>query len=204
MEASAMFIRQTTFTSATNVENGVTYLRDEVLPMLRSQRGYRGVTASAACPGGVLAVLSVWDTEADREASDVALSKAWQEAAELVGGDVTVETFEQVVAEVNEAHIVGAPQIMIRISTDPAKIDENISFFRSEILPQIKTAPGLLVLRDMINRETGDGIVSSVWTDEDALRLSTERNLALRPQALARGMTFGEMSFREIVLADLR
>ena len=157
-----MFTRLTTFTGANNIDNAVTHLRDEGLPILNLQQGYCGVTVSAARSEGVLAILSVWDSEADREASESAVSKGRRDAAGLIGGDVTVETFEQVVAEVNEPHIVGSPQIMIRISTDPANIDENIAFFKSEILPQIETAPGLLVLRDMINRETGEGIVSSI------------------------------------------
>jgi hypothetical protein len=62
-----MFTRLWTFTGTNNIDNGVTYLRDEVLPVLSLQRGYRGVTASAARSEGVLGILSLWDTETDRE-----------------------------------------------------------------------------------------------------------------------------------------
>ena len=64
-----MFTRLTTFTGANNIDNAVTHLRDEGLPILNLQQGYCGVTASAARSEGVLAILSVWDSEADREAS---------------------------------------------------------------------------------------------------------------------------------------
>jgi hypothetical protein len=162
------------------------------------------VLASAARSEGVLGILSLWDTEADSEASDSALGKVREEAAELVGGGLTVEAFEQVAAEVNEPAVAGSAFIMIRVSGDPAKIDEIVSFFKAEILPQIKTAPGLLVLRDMVNRKTGEGIISSAWTDQETMKLATGRNLALRPQAAASGVNFGEMSTREIVLAETR
>ena len=42
-----MHTRLLTFRGATNIDAGVDYLRDEVLPVLNSQRGYRGVSASA-------------------------------------------------------------------------------------------------------------------------------------------------------------
>ncbi len=200
-----MFTRLLTFAGANNIDSGVTYLRDEVLAVLNSQRGYRGVLASAARSEGVFGVLSLWDTEADREASDSALGKSREEAVKLVGGNLTVEIFEQMAAEVNEPPTVGSALIMIRISMDPAKIEENFALFTLEILPRLKAAPGLLVLRDMINRATGDGIISSVWTDQDALRRSSERSIAeLRPEIAARGINFGETTLREIVLTELR
>jgi hypothetical protein len=199
-----MFTRLWTFTGTNNIDNGVTYLRDEVLPVLSLQRGYRGVTASAARSEGVLGILSLWDTETDREASDSALGNAREKAVELVGGDLTVETFEQVVAEANEPPMAGSALIMIRVSVDPAKIEDNLSFFKSEILPQIKTAPGFRYLQDMIDRKTGNGILSSAWTDQDAMRLATGQLIARRSDTVARGMNFGETSLREIVLTDLR
>jgi hypothetical protein len=55
----------------------------------------------------------------------------------------------------------------------------------------------------MINRQTGAGIVGSVWTDEDAMRAAGESAIARRPEAVARGVHFGETSYREIVLIDL-
>jgi hypothetical protein len=54
-----MFTRLWTFTGASNIDSGVAYLRDEVLPVLNSQRGYRGVLASAARSEGVLGILSL-------------------------------------------------------------------------------------------------------------------------------------------------
>jgi hypothetical protein len=56
----------------------------------------------------------------------------------------------------------------------------------------------------MVNRKTGEGIISSAWTDQETMKLATGRNLALRPQAAASGVNFGEMSTREIVLAETR
>ena len=54
-----MYTRLLTFNRATDIDAGVAYLRDEVLPVLNSQHGYRGVSASADRPGAVLGILSL-------------------------------------------------------------------------------------------------------------------------------------------------
>lgn len=199
-----MFTRLLTFTGTDNIDAGVTYLRDEVLPVLHAQRGYRGVTASASPSERVIGILSLWDTAADRDASDSALGKARQEAAKLVGGDLSVETFELVVAEIREPADVGSALMVTRLSMEPAKIDENLGFFNSKVLPRITAAPGFRALRHMINRESGEGVVGSAWADQEAMMAASEQAMARRPEAISRGVNFGETSYREIVFADLR
>jgi heme-degrading monooxygenase HmoA len=199
-----MFTRLLTFTGTDNIDAGVTYLRDEVLPVLHAQRGYGGVTASASRSERVIGILSLWDTEADRDASDSALGKARQEAAKLVGGDLSVETFELVVAEIREPADVGSALMVTRLSMQPAKIDENLGFFNSEVLPRITAAPGFRALRNMVNRQSGEGVVGSAWADQDAMMAASEQAMARRPEAISRGVNFGETSYREIVFADLR
>jgi heme-degrading monooxygenase HmoA len=199
-----MFTRLLTFTGTDNIDAGVTYLRDEVLPVLHAQRGYRGVTASASRSERVIGILSLWDTEDDRDASDSALGKARQEAAKLVGGDLSVETFELLVAEMREPADVGSALMVTRLSMEPAKIDENLGFFTSEVLPRITAAPGFRALRNMVNRQSGEGVVGSAWADQDAMMAASEQAMARRPEAISRGVNFGETSYREIVFADLR
>src|SRR5260370_12426393 len=118
--------------------------------------------ASADRYGGLLGVLSLWQSEADRDASESALGKTRDEARKMLGGQLTVETFEEQVVEVGKPPTVGSALMVTRISMDPAKIDENIEFFKKEIAPQIKAAPGYRALRNMINRQTGEGIAGPV------------------------------------------
>lgn len=53
------------------------------------------MTASADRAGGVLGILSVWESEADRDASESALGKTRQEAQGQFATGLTVETFEE-------------------------------------------------------------------------------------------------------------
>ena len=94
--------------------------------------------------------------------------------------------------------------MVTRISMDPGKVDDNIVFFKREIAPQIKASPGFRGLRNMINRDTGEGLVGSSWSDQEAMKRAAGEAEARREQGRARGVNFGEISFREIVLVELK
>jgi heme-degrading monooxygenase HmoA len=199
-----MFARTVTFTGATDIDAGMRYLQDTVAPLLREQKGFRGVTASADRFSGVLGVLSLWETEADRDASESTLVKAREEGQRVIGGEMTVEHFEELLVEVDQPPTVGCSLLLRRLSMDPGKIEENLGFFRREVLPQIKANPGFCAVRNMINRQTGEGMVGTVWADRASIDAAAEAAEARRQQAEQRGVTFGEQSKREIVFVDLR
>jgi len=199
-----MFTRTVTFTGVTGIDAGVRYLQDTVAPLLAEQKGFRGVSASADRSRGVVGVLSLWETEADRDASASTLANARQEGLQIIGGEMTVEHFEELLYEVEQPPKVGCSLLLRRISMDPAKIEENLAFFRREVLPQFKAQPGFCAVRNMINRQTGEGMVGTVWTDKASVDAAAEAAEARRPQAEQRGVTFGEQRKLEIVFADLR
>ena len=87
---------------------------------------------------------------------------------------------------------------------DPAKVEDNLAYFKSEVVPQIKTNPGFRGLRNLLNRAAGDGIVGTVWADADALQSALAQNQQRRQQALDRGVSFGDVSEREVLFTDVR
>jgi heme-degrading monooxygenase HmoA len=199
-----MHTRVVTFTGAKDIDAGVSFVRDKVLPLLSEQKGYRGMTVSADRDGGVFAVLSLWDTAEDRDATESILAPLRREGAEIIGGDVTVETFEQLASEVGESPPgPGSALLVARISMDPDKVDDNLAFFKSEVAPRIKASPGFQALRNMMNRSTGEGLVGTVWADDASRKQGADEAMARRDEAAARGVNFGERSFRELLLADM-
>jgi heme-degrading monooxygenase HmoA len=197
-----MFTRIVTFTGATDIDAGMRYLQNTVAPLLREQTGFRGVTASANRSEGVLAVLSVWETEADRDASESTLVKAREEGQRVIGGAMTVAQFEELLVEIDKPPTVGCSLLVRPISMDPAKIDENLGFFRRAVLPEIKANPGFCAVRAMVNRQTGEGMVGTVWADTASMDAAAEARR--QQQAAQQGVTLGEQTKREIVFADMR
>lgn len=198
-----MFTRAVTFSGVTDIEAGLRYLRGTAAPVLRQQKGFRGVTASADRSGGVLGVLSLWETEADREASDATLAKSRAEGQQVIGGQISVEQFEELLVEAEQPPAVGCSLLLRRISMDPAAIETNLDFFRREVLPELKASSGFCAVRNMIDRQTGAGMVGTVWADAASMDAAAEAAEVRRQQAARRGVTFGEQSKREIVFAEL-
>ena len=198
-----MFTRVLNFRGAKNIDGGVGLVRDSATPVLREQKGYRGTTASADRDGGVFGILSLWDTEANRDGSFDALAGLRQQALDVMGGELTVDSFELLVEEIVSPPTVGSALMVTRISMDPSKVDENLGVFKSEILPRITAAPGFLALRNMIDRKTGRGVVGSAWADQDAMKKAAAQAQDRRAEGRARGVSFDEDSFREIVYADM-
>ena len=199
-----MYTRVLEFAGAKDIDGGVEYLRHKVVPILDAQKGHRGITASADRSGALLGILSLWETEADREASDSVLANARQEALEIVGGELTVENYEQLLAEVSTPPGPGSALMVQRISMDPAKIDENFAFFKSDVVPRIKANAGFQSIRNMMNRETGHGLVGTVWADQDAMKAAAAEAQSRRQEAIARGVSFDSVSSREILYGLLR
>ena len=199
-----MFTRLLTFTGATDIDGGVNYLRDEALPILQAQKGYRGVNASADRAAGLFTILSIWDSEADRDASESALGKAREEAAKVVGGSVSVEKFEQVAQEIVRPPVPGCSLIVTRVSMDPSSIDDNVAFFKEEAVPQIKAEPGFCALRNMIDRKTGEGLVGTIWENRQSMEAFAAKAEERRAPARARGIKFGEPSYREVLFGEIK
>ena len=197
-----MYARITTLTGAKDFEAGIAFVRDTAAPVLQQQAGYRGTIASADRAGGVFGVLSLWDTEQSRDASDSALAKVRDQAQIAIGGKMTVELFEETLLELVGKPAPGSCLLLRRVTMDPSKVEDNIAFFKETVLPQIKANPGLLAVRQLINRTTGEGLVGTLWTDtksRDAGAADAEKRQA---QATGR-VILGEQSRRELVFVDL-
>lgn len=197
-----MYARVVTFTGVNDVDGAIRIMQEKVLPVLRAQRGYKGASMSADRSAGIVGALSLWESEADREATESALAKLREDTAAQLGAQARVDRLEEMVAEAVKPPGVGSHLMLTRISMDPAKVDENLAFFKSEVLPQIKAAPGFLALRNMINRETGEGAVGTVWESEEAMRAASDAAMARRSEGVARGVNFGETSYRQVVFVD--
>ena len=198
-----MYNRVVTMSGVNDIDALLASIRDSSLSALRAQRGYKGFSVSADRSAGIVGTLSLWESEADRDASDSALAKLREDAAGQFAADMKIDTFEDIVIEMARPPEVGSRLMVTRISMDPSKIAEIVEAFKSEVLPQIKAAPGFRSLRNMMNLETGEGLVGAIWDDDQSMQAAAEAAMARRPEGTARGVNFGETSYREILFTDM-
>ncbi len=86
------------------LDAAIVQIRNNVLPILKAQKGYRATIVSVDRQTGRLAASTVWDTKADLDASESKIAGPRAEAAKIAGAgplDVTVEIFETAVVELS-------------------------------------------------------------------------------------------------------
>jgi len=199
-----MHARVMTFDGATNIDDGVVFVREKSMPVVREQHGYAGLTVSADRSGSVFGILSLWQSEADRAASEQGLNAVRQEGLGIIGGELTIENFEEVLVDLGDSPRGPGTALQIqRAKMDPATMDANLAFFAKEVAPRIKANAGFRALRQLANRATGETIVGTVWSDTAARKAAIADAEARRQEAAARGVTFGETSEREVLFVDM-
>ncbi len=200
-----MYVRTTTVTGATDIDQGVAFVRDEVEPELSRQAGFRGISMSGDRSSGQVVVLSQWETRADLDASESAADKARADAMGVLGGQQQVERYEQLMWETFGTGPHPGAQLFIRgLQVDPERVDEQAEFFREVVLPEIRTAPGVLGVRLMANRDTGQCRVGTIWTDREARDGFMAGMAERQARAESRGVRFtGDVSL-EVLYAAMR
>ena len=71
----------------------------------------------------------------------------------------------------------------ITIMGNPEAMDEGIAYVRDEVQPMITAMDGCVGLSMLVDRETGQCIVTSSWQSEDAMRVSDPHLVPLRTRA---------------------
>jgi heme-degrading monooxygenase HmoA len=171
---------------------------------MQQQKGFRGLSVAGDRADSVVTVLSLWDSQADLEASESAANNARADAVRLMGGQVSVERYEQNVWEVGDTRPGPAAKLHIRhVKIDPNRIDDNLDFFRQTVVPDMKARPGFLAVRHLIDRTSGEGRVGSLWTDEASLAASLAQSDQRRALAKDRGVEFGEDRVLEVLYSTM-
>lgn len=199
-----MFVRVNTVTGAKDVDAGVALVRDKVVPALQDQKGYRGVTVSGSPADGEMGVLTMWDSLADLEASESAVAHLRDETVAAVGGSVTVAKMEQVIVEVgSQPPAEGCSLRIVEVTMDPSTVDEQIAWFRENVLPQLKGSAGFRMVRLMADREAGRFLVGSVWSDDASMRDAGAAAEERRRTAKERGVDVSEPRYRKLLFSQL-
>jgi heme-degrading monooxygenase HmoA len=198
-----MYVRISTVTGASDIDGGLALLQGDALRQMEQQKGFAGLSASGDREAGVVSVLSMWETEADLEASESAANKARADMTDVMGGEVSVERYEQAVFETGGARPGPGAKLHIRnLKVDPARLEENLEFFKETLVPELKARPGFLAVRQLVDRSTGEVRAGTVWADDESLAASLQQSEQQRSQAQDRGIEFGEGRVLEVLFTS--
>ena len=154
------------FGSEDKVGAGLAHIEQSDRGAVESAAGNRGLTTLVDPEAGVIVVMSYWDDL--NQSSDVALTRAREGAAAAAGGELVAESFEVVVARRPVDPAPGAVVRLTRVRLEPARVEAGLAFVLDEFLQRLSAGAGLSGAELLIDRENGNGLLVTTWTDQDA------------------------------------
>jgi len=201
-----MYARSTTIQgNPQSMDDGIAYMRDEVLPAMQQMDGFVGLSTLVDRETGRCIATSAWADEAAMRASADRVHPMRQQMVGMFGGEPEVQEWE--IAVMHRAHEThdGTWARLTWTRGDPAEGDRMLDLYRSNLMPRIEQMQGFSSLSLLMDRGTGLAVGTVTFDDRSALEASREQARALREDAtrtMNRDMV--DVAEFELVLAHLR
>jgi len=198
-----MHVRLTMGEGITDVDKAVATLADNVVPALKEQKGFRGLNASVDRQAGVIGIISAWESEADMAASAATADAQRKDFVALLGGTITeVRSFELAVFDQAATPPgAGAVVVITEAKMDPGQVEDNLEFFRANVLADAQKASGYRALRNMVDRDKGESVSGIVFADRASAEAWVAAAGPRRQAAADRGIQLSPQPPREVVFS---
>jgi heme-degrading monooxygenase HmoA len=202
-----MYARTTTLMAdPMRMDAGIADVRDNVMPAVGEMPGYTGLSMLCDRDSGRCIVTTGWESSDAMMATRDRVQALRDRAVSQFGGS-TPEVQEWEIAVMHRLHHAtddSCARVMWS-RTDPARTEENLAAFRSEIIPRMDDVPGFCSLSLMIDRQTGLGTLTTVYSDRAAMDATRELISGMRDEYAPRmGVTITEEAEFDVVLHNLR
>ena len=176
-----MYARSTSIEAQTsNIDAGIAYVRDEVMPALQDMDGYVGLSLLVDRESGRCIATSAWETEDALRTSTEQAAPLRDRATEIFGGDVTVDPWEIGVLHRDHRSNDGACVRATWIKMPPDQVERAIEFYKTSVLPSLEDLEGFCSASLLINRSSGRGVSSATFDSHDAMERNREQAMELR------------------------
>src|SRR3954468_20487748 len=201
-----MYARSTTVhADPQRIDDGIAYVRDEVMPTVQSMPGCMGLSMLCDRESGRCIVPTSWDSEETMSASRDALRASRDKGGTVMGGDVEFQEWE--ITLLHRAHQApeGACCRVTWTRGDPARTEEMTETFRTAIIPRLDEIPGFCSVSLMGDRQTGMSVTTATYDDRSSLEGSAETVRGIRDQFTQEmGSEVTEMAEMELAIHHLR
>jgi quinol monooxygenase YgiN len=201
-----MYARSTTIRgNPQRVGDGIAYMRNEVLPVMRTMDGFVGLSMLVDREAGHCIMTSAWEDTRAMRSSAHRVQPMRMQMVGMFGGEPEVQEWE--IAVLHRAHETheGSWARVTWTRGDPAEGERMLDRYRSELMPRIQQLPGFCSLSLLIDRDTGLAVGTTTFDDRSALEGSREQARSLREDsARTMGREMVDVVEMELVLAHLR
>jgi heme-degrading monooxygenase HmoA len=152
-------------------------------------------------------VTTSWESEDAMRASEERVRSIRDRAADEFGGigDPMVEEWELAVLHRDHRSGEGACARTTWVNGDPARMDENIEYFKTSVLPDLENLEGFCSASLMINRASGRAVACSSFDSREAMERNREQSTNLKNEKIQEaGVEEADEHEFELALAHLR
>jgi heme-degrading monooxygenase HmoA len=202
-----VYARSTTIQAQpSSIDDGIMFVRDEVMPALRAMDGYVGLSLLVDRESGQCIATSAWETEdALRTSMDQAAPLRDQAGKRFGGGAVTVDQWEIGAMHREHRSADGACVRATWIKMPRDQVDRAIDFYRTSVLPALEDLDGFCSASFLVNRATCRGVSSATFDSREAMDRNQETARELRnARTRELGADILDVGEFELTLAHLR
>lgn len=183
-----MYARTTTVQgNPAHVDDGIAFVRDEVMPALQGMDGCIGVSMLVDRETGGVIVTSSWESREAMRATETAIGPMRDRAQQVLSGG-RPEVKEWDIAVLHRARPIpeGACARVTWTRIDPKVLDPMLAYFRMSVLPEIEQLPGFCSASLLVDHATGLGALAAVYDSQAALDASRDAAMMLRSDATSK------------------
>jgi len=146
---------------------------ESILPLIKKQKGYAGVSMLTNRKTGDGLSVSYWETEPAMKESRGNIRPEAQQTMASVGGAIVDENDCEVA--VMERFQPPKANVWVRLTTveaDPSKVDQGIAEYKSLVVPAVRKQPGARAAILLVDRKAGKSFSGTLWDTEKDLQNS--------------------------------
>ena len=202
-----MYARSTTVQAdPQRIDEGIAYIRDEVMPVLQSMPGCMGLSMLCDRASGRCIVTTSWDSEESMSASRDGVRAMREQAAGVMGGQFDVQEWE--IALMHRAHTMGdgaCARVIYSHLEDTSQADRILDAWKAEALPRLDEVDGFSSVSFMGDRSTGRGVTTVCFDSREAMERSSSEGERMRQEFSSRmGVDITEVVDMDIAIHHLR
>ena len=200
-----MYARSTTIVGdPARLDDGIAYVRDDVLPMVTSQDGCVGLSMLVDRDSGQCIVTSSWSSAETMRASDLHLAPLRARSSDIMGGPPEVAEWEVAVMHRDHLAAEGASCRVTWMRINHGDIERGIKLYRAAMLPEMETLDGFCSASLLVDRAAGRACNTTTYDSREALSESRKRAWAIRDSGIRdAGVDVLDVLECELVIAHL-
>ena len=201
-----MYARSTTIhADPGSVDDGIAYVRDEVMPAVQKMDGCIGLSMMCDREDGRCIVTTAWVDEETMRSSTEGVRSMRERTAEIFGGPHEVQEWD--IAFLHRAYETrdGACARVVWSRTVPDLVERTVDAYRMSLLPRLEEMPGFCSISLMVSRGEGLAVSATVYDSQQSMDETRELSANMRDDfAMSMGVAITDVAEMELVLAHLR